>query len=85
VETKKKKTRKPQSIYEGRLFVCFVLFVPMRSIQLGDASDLGLFGKLLRRRGAVAWFHGIWTCCAKISEELECAFGVLGKILISRI
>jgi hypothetical protein len=40
----------------------------MRSIQLGDASDLGLFGKLLRRRGALAWFHGIWTCCAKVLE-----------------
>jgi hypothetical protein len=37
-----------------------------------DASDrvLGLFGKLSRRRrrrrGALAWFHGIWTCIAKV-------------------
>jgi hypothetical protein len=47
------------------------------------------------RRGAWACFHGIWTCSAKvleygmislkISEELECAFGVVGKILMSRI
>ncbi len=83
------------------LFVlfCFVLFClyfwdpPNR-----DASDcvLGLFGKLSRRRGASPWFHGIWTCnvevleywmifSLKISEELTCAFGVLGKILMSRI
>jgi len=67
----KQRRRKQQndnlSMKEGRLFVLF-LFVPMRSIQLGDASDLGLFGKLLRRRGALAWFHGIWTCCAKVLE-----------------
>jgi hypothetical protein len=58
------------SIYEGRLFVCFVLY---RSDSLNwDASDhilgLGLFGKLLRRRGASAWFHGVWTCGAKVFE-----------------
>jgi hypothetical protein len=53
------------------------------------------------RRGAWAWFHGVWTCGAKflniddffteknlncsckISEE--CAFGVVGKISMSRI
>jgi hypothetical protein len=35
-----------------------------------DASDgiLGLFGKLLRRRGALAWFHGVWTCGVEILE-----------------
>jgi hypothetical protein len=35
-----------------------------------DASDwvLALFGKLLRRRGALTWFHGIWTCGAKVLE-----------------
>jgi len=35
-----------------------------------DASDhvLGLFWKALsRRRGAWAWFHGVWTCIAKSS------------------
>jgi len=29
---------------------------------------LGLFGKLLRRRGALAWFHDVWTCGAKVLE-----------------
>jgi hypothetical protein len=24
--------------------------------------------KLLRRRGALAWFHGIWTCSTKVLE-----------------
>jgi len=35
-----------------------------------DASDhvLGLFGKLSRRRGASAQFHGDWTCDAKVLE-----------------
>ncbi len=35
-----------------------------------DASDrvLGLFGKLSQRRGTLAWFHGVWTCSAKVLE-----------------
>ncbi len=31
-------------------------------------SILGLFGKLSSRRGAWAWFHGVWTCSAKVLE-----------------
>ncbi len=47
---------------------CFVLYwwdPPNR-----DASDrvLGLFGKLWRRRGASASFHGVWTCGTKVLE-----------------
>jgi len=52
------------SIYKGRLFVCFVV---LRSTKLG-ASDrvLDVVGKLLMRRGAWAWFHGVfWTGHAK--------------------
>jgi hypothetical protein len=35
-----------------------------------DASDcvLGVFGKLLMRRGAWVWFHDIWTYDAKVLE-----------------
>jgi hypothetical protein len=35
-----------------------------------DASDhvLGLFRKLWRRRGALAWFHGIWSCGVEVLE-----------------
>jgi hypothetical protein len=35
-----------------------------------DALDyvLNIFGKLLRRRGALAWFHGIWTCGVEVLE-----------------
>ncbi len=42
-------------------------FAVMRST---DASDcvLGVFGKLLTRRGAWAWFHDVWTCAAKVLE-----------------
>jgi hypothetical protein len=81
---------------EGSLFVLFSLYQWDPPNQ--DASDrvLGLFGKLWRRRGALAWFHGVWTWgvgvleywmffSLKNSEELECAFGVVGKILMSRI
>jgi len=41
----------------------------MRSTKL-DASDcvLGIFGKLSTRWGAWAWFHGVWTCGAKVLE-----------------
>jgi hypothetical protein len=51
-----------------RLFVCFVLY-PWDPLN-GDVSDrvLGLFGKLSRRRGAWAWFCGVWTCGAKVLE-----------------
>jgi hypothetical protein len=29
----------------------------------------GLFGKLWRRRrGALAWFHGVWTCGVEVLE-----------------
>jgi len=38
----------------------------MRSTQPGCV--LGLFGKLLRRRGASAWFHGIWTYGVEVLE-----------------
>jgi hypothetical protein len=27
-----------------------------------------LFGKLLRRRAALGWFHGIWTCGVEVLE-----------------
>jgi len=38
----------------------------MRSTVLNALDHiLGLFGKLSRRKGAWAWFHGIWTCGAK--------------------
>jgi hypothetical protein len=61
--------RWPQSatIKQGSLFVCLVLFVPMRSTQPGCFVP-GLFGKLLRRRGASSWFHGVWTRGAKVLE-----------------
>jgi hypothetical protein len=51
---------------EGSLLV---LFVFMRSFE-PDASNsvLSLFGKLSRRRGALAWFHGVWTCTIKVLE-----------------
>jgi hypothetical protein len=41
----------------------------MRCTKL-DTSNciLGLFGKLLRRRGALAWFHDVWTCIAKVLD-----------------
>ncbi len=50
---------------------CFVLFCLYRwDPPNRDASDhvLALFGKLSTRRGAWAWFHGVWTCGAKILE-----------------
>jgi hypothetical protein len=60
-----------QHIYVWRKVVFFVLFcLYLRDPLNRDASDhvLGLFGKLLRRRGALAWFHGTWTWDAKVFE-----------------
>jgi len=56
------------SIYEARLFVCFVLYLwdPLN----WDASDcvLGVFGKVSMRRGAWTWFCEVWTCSTKVLE-----------------
>jgi hypothetical protein len=39
---------------------------------------LGLFGKLLRRRrGALTWFHGIWTCGVEVLE-----YGMISSLKI---
>jgi len=56
---------------EGCLFVCFVLFCLYQWDPLNrDASDrvLDIFGKLSRRRGSSAWFHGVWTCSGEALE-----------------
>jgi hypothetical protein len=37
-------------------------------LQIPVQCVLGLFGKISRRRGALAWFHGVWTCGAKVLE-----------------
>ncbi len=58
-------------IYLWRKVVCFVLFcLYLWDPPNQDASDciLGVFGKLSMRRGAWAWFHGVWTCGAKVLE-----------------
>jgi len=56
------------SMKQGSMFVLFCLYWgdPLN----WDASDhvLDLFERLLRRRGALAWFHGIWTCTVKVLE-----------------
>jgi hypothetical protein len=56
------------SMKEGSLFLLFCLYQwdPLN----WDASDLvlDLFGKLLKRTGAWAWFYGVWTCDAKVLE-----------------
>jgi len=63
------------SIYERRLFVlfCFALLCFACTNEIHQNQDvldhiLGLFRKLLKRRGASVQFHGVWTCGAKILE-----------------
>jgi hypothetical protein len=56
-------------IYLWRKVVClFCLFLwdPLNQ----DASEcvLSVFGKLSMRRSTWAWFHGVWTCRAKVLE-----------------
>jgi hypothetical protein len=53
---------------EGCLFVLFIL---MRSTELGCFRSC--FWSLWKsfkeeRRGALAWFHGVWTCDVKVFE-----------------
>jgi hypothetical protein len=57
-------------IHLWRKVVWFVLYVLFCSYEIQDASDcvLGVFGKLLMRRGAWASFHEGWTCGAKVLE-----------------
>jgi hypothetical protein len=54
-------------IYLWRKVVCLFCLYPWDPLNQ-DALDrvLSLFGKLLRRRGASAWFHGIWTWGVKV-------------------
>jgi hypothetical protein len=55
---------------EGRLFIlfCFVCTYEIHQTGMLQNCVLGLFGKLSRRRGASAWFHGVWTCVGKVLE-----------------
>jgi hypothetical protein len=52
------------------LFVCFVLFVLLRSIELGciKSGSWSVWKALDEERGAWAWFHDIWTCNTKVLE-----------------
>ncbi len=57
------------SMKEGSLFLfCFVLQLWDPPNQAASDRVLGVFGKLLIRRGAWAWFHDVWTCGAKVLE-----------------
>ncbi len=45
----------------------FVLFCSCEIHHTGCLDCvLGVFGKLLIKRGAWAWFHDVWTCGAKV-------------------
>jgi hypothetical protein len=58
---KKKNEKTNLSMKEGCLFVLFVL---MRS----KDYILDLSRKLLMRRGALAWFHGVWACGVEVLQ-----------------
>ncbi len=47
---------------------CFVCNDEMHQNWNVSNHVLGLFGKLLKSKSASAWFHGVWTCDAKILE-----------------
>jgi hypothetical protein len=64
-----KKARQDKGdIYPWRKVVwLFCLFVPIRSTELGGfRSHSWSLWKALK--GASAWFHGVWTCSAKVLE-----------------
>ncbi len=56
-------------VYLWRKVVCFVL------LSLWDLPNWGIsncilhvFGQLSTRRGALSWFHDVWTCGAEVLE-----------------
>jgi len=57
-------------IFHYLFIVCLLCLYPWDPLNQ-DASDciLSLFGKLLRRRGASAWSHGVWTWGAKVLKH----------------
>jgi hypothetical protein len=84
------------SMKEGSLFVLFVL---MRSIEPGyfklhswslwktleEEGCIGLVSWCLDLQCRSSWILNDFFTKKKIVEELECAFGIVGKILMSRI
>ncbi len=64
----KKKKKKQRYIFPGRKVVCFVLYLWDPPNWDASYHVLGVFGKLSMRRGALAWFHDLWTWGAKILE-----------------
>ncbi len=74
-------THQNLSMKQGCLFVCFVLFCfvlfctyEIHRTRMLQMAFLVSLEKLLRRRrrrrrrGALAWFHGVWTCSARVLE-----------------
>jgi len=73
-ETWKGFDAKDLSMKEGCLFVCFVLFCFVCTYEIHCTRMLQIvflvsLEKLLRRRGASGWFHGIWTCGVEVLEN----------------
>jgi hypothetical protein len=63
--------------------ICFVLFCNYEIHQTWGNLDcvLSLFGKLLmKKKGALTWFHGFWTCGVKV---FECWIFLLLKIKLN--
>ncbi len=58
-------------IYLWKNVVCLFCFVCTNEIHWTRMLQIvffNFFGKLSTRRGASPWFHGVWTCGAKIIE-----------------
>jgi hypothetical protein len=70
----------PHNVYLWRKVVCLFCFVctyEIHQTKINRSCVLGFIGKLLTRRGAWAWFHGIWTCSVEEVHELGfMAFGL---------
>ncbi len=58
----------PIYLWKKVVCFCFVLFCSYE-IHRDDLDHvLGVFGKLLMKRGTWVWFHDVWTCGAKVFE-----------------
>jgi hypothetical protein len=64
------------------LTICFLLWQWDPPNQGAWYCVHGIFGKLLTRRGALVWFHDVWTCGVKV---LEYWMIILLKIILNHI
>jgi len=58
----------PYGIYLWRKVVCLICFVCTHKIHWTRVLQIVFLVPLESSRGALAWFHGVWTCGVEVLE-----------------